>query len=660
MDLDSRAITFQDVAPETFRRFLGGAGLGAKILWDRVKPTADPLGPENELVFTPGLLTDTGSVFTGRFTVLSLSPASRGLGDANCGGYFSPFLKRCRIDALCFRGASASAVYLYIDQDKAELVDASDLWGKDTIETETELKKRHGQSAQVACIGRAGELRSFISGICTDGGRIAARSGLGAVMGSKRLKAVVAAGKARISVADEARVKELTNQFRERLKKYDFLERVVRDDVLALAGKLTGKPVYLRQPAVLWRAMLKKMGTPSLTAICVETGDSPVKNWAGDVVADFPSALYRKISGDQVITTQTKKYGCYSCPVRCGGHVTVTGGPYPIEKMHKPEYETTCAFGDMLLNNDLPSIFKMNDLVNRGGMDSISCGGVLAFAVECFVNGIITEKDTGGLRLNWGNADALVKLTGMIVNREGIGDFLADGVKLAAERIGNGSERFAVHCGGIEPPMHDPKFDPGLAATFSCEATPGRHTISCGQFLELQGLEHQFQAAVPVPIISSRRQRYRPDDKGPGLAVGAFYKMLVDAAGACLFGTHVGADLPLCEWMNAATGWSFTNDQYLTTGERIDQLRHAFNVRRGINPLRDYRLHPRLFGDPPLTSGPLKGVRLDVATMAGSYYRAMNWDTVTGLPDLTRLRELGLDEVIEYFYPAQRGGSPKL
>jgi aldehyde:ferredoxin oxidoreductase len=413
----------------------------------------------------------------------------------------------------------------------------------------------------------------------------------------------------------------------------------------------TGKGgIFFRQPTVVWRLMLKRFGTPSLTGMSVESGDSPIKNWGGSRV-DFPGTKYRKLGAEVIGRYDTKKYGCYSCPLRCGATSRVTDGPYKIEKSHRPEYETICSFGALLLNDDIHSVFKLNDMVNRGGMDSISCGGVLAFAIECYTQGIIDKSDTGGLELGWGKSGSLIELTRMIINREGIGDALADGVKIAAERLGKGAAKFAVHCGGVEPPMHDAKFDPGLAISYHCDPAPGHHTVAALQYLDLQYLERQFRKAAKIPLVSTRGQRYSSEDKGDAIAVGAFYKMLVDAAGACLFGTQTGGDLPLCQWMNAATGWDLTEDEYLVIGERIEQLRHAFNIREGLNAFRDFRPHPRVYGQPPLANGPTKGVSLNVDNLALSFYRAMHWDPTTGMPEMGYLQELGLTEVLETLYP---------
>ena len=652
VDLTSGRTEFESLPEEFYQKYLSGVGLGAKILWDRMKPGVDPLGPDNILGFTTGLLTDSGSLFSGRFTVVGKSPLSGGWGDANCGGYFSPFLKRCGLDGVFFYGQSPRPVYLYLDAETVEIRDAGELWGLDAIETEKRLKKQYGKIAQVACIGPAGEKRSLIAGIANDGGRYAARSGLGAVMGAKKLKAVVAAGKGRVGTMDPDRISELTKGFRNRLEKGKFMQRVLGDKVIGLVGLITRtSPAYTKQPADLFRQILRKYGTAGVTAMSAEAGDSPVKNWDGIGYLDFPLKRSMKIGADSVVKYEVRKYGCYSCPVRCGGIMRIDDGPFPIEEMHKPEYETLCAFGTLTLTDDLSTIMKLNDLANRGGVDSISCGAVAAFAIECFENGVLTADDTGGLELGWGNAESLLRLTEMIINREGIGDILADGVRIAAQKIGRGAEKYAVHCGGVEPPMHDPKFDPGFAAAYHCEPTPGRHTITSLQYLDLEELNKRFSRAKKAPFISSHKARYTYDDKGEDLMVASFFKMIMDGCGLCLFGTQVGGNMPVAEWINAATGWDFTNDDYLATGERIHLLRHSFNVREGLNPITDFRPHRRIQGDPPQEKGPAKGVTIDLDQMAASVYQACRWRLEDGKPELGHLAKMGLDEVIQAFYP---------
>ena len=649
--LDTWQTEIQELDESLYQNFLSGLGLGVKVLWDRMEPGVDPLGPDNILGFTTGLLTDTGTLFTGRFTVVGKSPQSNGWGEANAGGYFAPFLKRCGFDAVFFYGCSPKPVYLYLDDKGAEFKEAAELWGLDTIETEKVLKGRHGSRTQVACIGPAGEGLSFMAGIVTDQGRIAARSGLGAVMGSKKLKALAAAGTRRVGVKNRKKIIDLSQKFQKRLQGKEGIKSFLGDRLLGLLGWITRKnSLYPRQPADLWRLLLSKFGTPALTALSAESGDSPVKNWGGIGYVDFPLSRSQKIGAEAVLKYETKKYGCFSCPLHCGGIMKITDGPFPIEETHKPEYETLSAFGSLLLNDDLKAIFKINDLLNRGGIDSISCGGVVAFAIECFENGLLTPADTDGLELRWGRAEAIISLTEKIIRREGLGDILADGVKRAAEKIGKGSERFAVHCGGVEPAMHDPKFDPGFGMTYACEPTPGRHTIAAYQYLDLQLLEKQFKKAPKIPALTTFKEKHRYDNKGPAMAVDCFYKMLLDGAGVCLFGTQVGGNLPLSEWLNAVTGWELSPDEYLVIGERIEHLRQAFNLREGLNPKKDFQPHPRIYGDPPQAKGPAKGVTLNMPQLRDSFCRAMHWDPDTGKPDQERLKDLGMEDVARVLY----------
>lgn len=648
IDLTTRDIAHTEVPDAVYERFLGGVGLGAYLLWERIPVGADPLGPDNVLGLVPGLLTDTGSLFTGRWLVVAKSPATGGWGDANAGGHFSPFLKRSKVDGVFFRGQSDTPVYLRLDEDGAELLDASDLWGLDAVETEDRLRERHGKRCQVACIGPAGENLSILAGIVNDRGRIAARSGLGAVMGSKKLKAVVAMGRSRIGVANKDELKRLTKEYKARIPTASPLNRVLGDTLLGMVGVINRvSPVVTKQPADLWRLILARFGTPGLTAMSAEGGDSPVKNWVGVAKVDFPLKRAQHIGAEAVVRHEFKKYGCYSCPLRCGGLITVQDGPYPLAESHKPEYETLCAFGTMTLVDDLPVLLKINDLCNRGGIDSISTGAAIAFAIECHERGLLSAEQVDGLDLRWGHAQAVLELTRRIIAREGLGDLLANGVKRAAETMGAGATDAAIHAGGVELPMHDPKFDPGFIATYTCEPTPGRHTISSLQYAELQELDQKYTRMPRLAMATRKGSRNRATGKGEILAVGSFHKMLLDAGGVCLFGSQAGGNMPLTEWMNAATGWSHSADEYLRIGERIHQLRHAFNVREGINPIRDNPPHPRTYGEPPQTAGPFKGLTLDAEAWIREYYRSMHWSVETGRADRAHLEALGLPEALD-------------
>ncbi|MBI9075871.1 MAG: aldehyde ferredoxin oxidoreductase family protein [Desulfatibacillum sp.] len=647
VNLTEGSFEYEDLEREFYANYLSGVGLGAKVLWDRLKPGVDPLGPENILGFTTGILTDTPSLFTGRFTVVGKSPLSGGWGDSNCGGYFAPFLKRCQVDAVFFYGASEKPVYLYMDGKEVRIEDAGEIWGKDIVETEDYLKEKYGKRVQVASIGQSGENLCRFAGICNDGGRIAARSGLGAVMGSKNLKAVVAAGKKRVGAVEKETMKNLTKEFRERFGNLRFLEKVLDDKGLALTGWITRVlPVYPRQPSFLWRTILRKYGTPGLTSMSAESGDSPIKNWGGAGCSDFPLSTVKAIGPDAVIQFQQKKYGCFSCPLQCGGIMKVDKGPHQLAETHKPEYETICAFGGMALNNDVYSIYKLNDMCNRAGIDTISCGAVCAFAVECFENGILTEKDTGGIKLAWGDGEALIRLTELIINREGIGDILAEGVKVASAQIQKGSDQYAVHCGGVEPPMHDPRVDVGYGMAYYCDPTPGRHTVCSNMYLDLQELEKQFPSAEKPAQFFTDKEKYRTDNKAKGIAIDTYFKMLVDCSGLCMFGTQTGGEMPLVKWLNAATGFDFTPDEYLAIGERVHQLRHAFNVREGINEAKNPP-HGRTWGSPPLEKGPYKGLTLDMEALGKNYYSEMGWNWETGKPLPARMKGLGLETVTE-------------
>ncbi|RLB40323.1 MAG: aldehyde ferredoxin oxidoreductase [Deltaproteobacteria bacterium] len=656
IDLSRGHAWIEKPGSEIYEKYLGGIGLSAKFLWELVRPGSDPLGEDNVLCFTPGVLTDTGALFSGRFTVAAKSPASNSWGDANCGGYFAPALKRCEIDGLVILGQSDIPAYLVINEKEIRIEDATSLWGRDTIETEAILKEKHGKPSQVACIGPGGEKKSLMAGIFTDRGRAAARGGLGAVMGAKNLKAIVASGSSKVAVWDRDEVLRLSREFSNRLKKLRRLQPYLNDRTLGLMGSLTrGGYAYMRQPADLWRLLLSKFGTCSLNALSAESGDSPVKNWTGIGHFDFPLNLSQRIGAQSVIRHQKKRYGCASCPTRCGGIMSPPEDWGIQGETHKPEYETCCAFGALLLNNDLKSIFQINDMLNRAGLDTISCGATVAFAVECFENGLIDTSDTDGLELRWGDSRSILELVKKIIQRDGIGEILADGVRLGAEKIGKEAGKYAVHCGGVEAPMHDPKFDPGFLASYSLLSAPGRHTAVSYQYLELQGLEKTFSRPPKIPMITSRKTRFRYDQKKvEGLAIDAFFKMLIDCAGLCLFGTQVGGQMPIVPWLNAATGRDLSPEEYLTIGERVFQLRHLFNIREGINPAKDFKPHPRLLGEVPFKKGPARGVTLSFDQLARAFYECMNWDMNTAEPKKDYLESLGLGDLITSPSLAQR------
>jgi aldehyde:ferredoxin oxidoreductase len=620
----------QQIPDSVYEKFLSGSGLGGFILYNNIPAGADPLGPDNILGFVSGLLTATGSLFTGRWMVCGKSPLTGGYGEANCGGNFSPAIKRNGYDGIFFKGISNKPVYLYVKNGKPEIRDAAHLWGKDTIETEEILIKdlTEKKKPRVACIGPAGEKISLISGVSNDMGRMAARSGLGAVMGSKKLKAVVLDGNKKVEASNPAEMRGLSDKCN---KWVQFQPWFLSGKGMRILGAIMRfLPVQTAMDGMLWKIMISKWGTVSYNQLGLEAGDVPVKNWGGSNL-DFDKTKSVAIDPDAFLEREISKYHCYSCPLGCGG--ICKGGKFPSGESHKPEYETVAALSTMTLNNDLDSIFYMNDLLNRAGMDTISAGSTLAFAIECFENGILTRQDTDGLELTWGNTGAMVKLLEKIIAREGIGDILADGVKKASERIGKNSAQYAMHAGGQELPMHDSRFDPGFALHYAVEPTPGRHTIGSLLYYEMYRLWKRVKGLHAPWLMYRKASKYKATEKqAVQLAACSKFMNVLNGAGGCKFGAFIGVDrMPIFEWLNAATGWNKTPNEYMETGARLQTMKQAFNIKHGVDP-KSYRPNPRVLGEPPMTQGANRNRQVDVDKMVVQYWQQFKWDDQTGKP----------------------------
>jgi len=625
-----------------YQDYLGGHGLGVRLLYGRMRRGIDPLGPENILGFLPGLLTGTGVPFSSRFTVVGRSPLTGGWGESNCGGHFGPALRSAGLDGLLITGVSPRPVYLLIDDERVELREADHLWGWDTVETEQHIKADVGGGVQVVAIGPAGEKRSLIAAIITDGGRAAARSGLGAVMGAKRLKAIAVRGSKKLPVRDVGELTRLSRKyariFKARATPLPRLLFNLSHVLVPLLRRLRAKPSGGPTQTIIH--VYREYGTCSGTAFSTEIGDAPVKNWQGVAARDFPLSRSELISDEAVIRHQIRRYHCRHCPVGCGGIIRLRGDRYEVQEAHKPEYETLAAFGPLLLNDDLESIIRINELCNRYGLDTISTGATVAFALECAERGLIEREESSGLELSWGNAEVIVELVRRIAEREGIGELLADGVKRAAERVGKGSESFAMHVGGQELPMHDSRYEPLLGLAYLVDPTPGRHNTANGGIFEVPSLRDLFAAENLSPP-----GRYEYEGKGALFALLNRYIQVVNCAGLCIFSLLMGRP-PLREWINAATGWQLSLEDLLRIGHRIQVLRYAFNLREGIRP-HISSFPSRASGHPPLREGPLKGITLDMETMVRDYFRAMGYDEATGIPTGELLETLGLSELIE-------------
>jgi aldehyde:ferredoxin oxidoreductase len=588
-----------------YRDFIGGYGIGAKILFRRLKPGIDPLGPDNVLGFMSGPLTGTQAIGGSRYTVVGKSPLTGGWGDANSGGYFGPQLRFAGFDGVFFEGISDHPVYLFINNGAAELKDAAHLWGKDTHDTEYILKSELGRDTKVACIGPAGEKLSLIACIMNEKGRAAGRSGLGAVMGSKKLKAIAVSGNQKIPVFDEEKVDNLRKEY---------------------LSKLVGASQYFKQSG----------GTAAVTLMHARMGDTPIKNWGGIPVVEFPNA--DPLGGEHILKLMEKKYACYKCPVVCGGILKAGSGEYKWEAgTHKPEYETLGMFGGSCQNNNLESIIMVNDICNRFGVDTISAGATMAFTMECYENGLINQKDTDGIEMTWGNHRSIVAMTEKLVRREGFGDLIADGVRVAAEKIGKGADKYAMHIGGQEYPAHHPLVDYRFATTYRLDPTPGRHTQG-GEAMHPPGL---------LPIFDKTSVKGR----GKAHKIGSDFNHVVYSSGLCLFvyGSYPDVNL-FIEFMNAVTGWKSTVEEFLKSGEKIANLRQAFNIREGLNAVK-FKLSGRLLGEPLHKEGPLAGKNIDADILANEYLAEMDWDRHSAKPSKNKLLELGLTDVAKELWP---------
>jgi aldehyde:ferredoxin oxidoreductase len=605
VNLSTGEMNEETLDEQTARRFLGGYGLGAKMLFDRQAPGVDPLGPEATLGIVAGLLTGTDAVGGSRYVVVGKSPLTGGWGDANSGGEFGPALKFAGFDAVFFTGISERPVYLHIDNGVARLRDAGELWGKDTFDTEDMLRAEHGKDLQVACIGPAGEKLALIASVMNNKGRAAARSGLGAVMGSKRLKAVAVQGTLKPPTARPA------EQLREMRKRH--------------VTALTGHSIQLHQT-----------GTPGIYDMCCHSDDAPAKNWAG--VAEIDSPHYEDCRGENVVAKQKRRYGCWRCPIACGGIMKAGTGEYEYpEGAHKPEYETMAMFGSNLCNDNLDSLIVASDVCNRLGFDTISGGACVAFAMECFANGLLTTEDTGGLDLTWGNHRAIVTLTEMIGKREGLGDVLADGVRMAAERIGKGAERYAMHIGGQEISGHDPRGGWGFAIGYGADPTPGRHNQGGGQ--HMYGLTQEIERSQKL-------------GRGPYHWTSTNYMHAMSSLGMCQFviGSYPDPG-QLMEALKMVAGWEdVTTEELIETGERITNVRQAFNQREGVQG--PFKYPDRMRGVPPKTEGPRAGITFTHEEMYDEYLELMDWDTATAKPSKAKLHRLGLDEVAAVLWPS--------
>jgi len=572
IDLSSEKIKIKDVPKEIIKKYIGGKGVGAKILFDSLKAKTDPLGPDNLLIFGTGPLTGLNLSGGEKLGVYFKSPLTNIFGEAYFGGYFAPALKKSGYDFIVFKGISKKPVYLFIENDNVMLKDAGGLWGKDTFETEKIIKEEHGKIFQVASIGPAGENLVKYACITHAQGFLLGRAGAGTVMGAKKLKSVAVHGTKKIEIEKQNELMAFKKDFNEKLKDRDIL----------------------------------KDGTPETLSLTNVMGALPTRYWTE---GEFEGAEEINIERmkERLIT---HRRSCQACIVACKNMSEVKTGPYTGTKTSGPEYETLFSLGSLCGNSNLESIAKANDLCNRLGLDTISAGNMVAFAMECYKRNLITKKDLDNLELNYGNYEAIIEMIKKIAYRQGIGNILAEGTKIASEKI-KGSANFAIHVKGLELPGYDPRATEAMGLSYATSDRGACHL---------------------------RSQAYRPDLVGTIEGKAEMVKDLEDFYTVCdtmILCRFVAYPVvgPLY-WENLAEIYSiamnkkFTKEDLVKTGEEINNLCRAFNIREGITKKDDHL--PKWFITEPIKKGAYDGKTVseqDFEKMLDEYYRLRRWDT---------------------------------
>jgi aldehyde:ferredoxin oxidoreductase len=585
------------------RRYLLGSGLAAKIYYQEMDPSLDPLDPANPLLAFNGLLTGTFSPTGCRSSWCGRSPLTGIWNEANMGGHWGAELRFAGFDGLIVTGKAQEPVYLWIHDGQVEIRPATHLWGMEHYELFETLRDETDAKAQIACIGPAGENLVSMANVMQGGqehARTAGRGGMGALLGSKNLKAIVVRGKDRPDYPDQ----KAFGQF-------------VRE--------ING---FIQENSV----GMSELGTAGGVMATEATGDIPLKNWT---LGSWPEGAER-ISGQRMAETIFERHThCFACPIGCGKTAKVEEGPYAGTHGHWPEYETLAGFGGNCQCDDVEAIAYMNDLCNRYGMDTISTSSAIAFAMEAYEKGLIGKEETGGLDLAWGDAEVMIEAIHGIAKREGIGELMSDGVRAAAGRLGPEAETFAIHTRGMEVPYHDPRAFVSMAANYATAVRGACHLESLSYWM---GYGLRFEGWYDPEV-------YEPhSSQGKGQVAVDFqnYMAIYNPLGLCKFiakgkvGPGQVADL-----VNIAMGWDWTMDDVLATGERLFNLKRLINMKLGITGEGDTL--PQRFLTEPRPSGGAEGVLPDLALMMGDYYRARGW-TADGVPTEERLAALGLAE----------------
>jgi aldehyde:ferredoxin oxidoreductase len=599
INLTNNTISDRELEENIFKNYLGGSGIAAKLLYHELQPNLSPLHPDSPLLFFSGLLTGTPIPTASKLSVCAKSPLTGIWNEATVGGKLGAELRFCGYEGIIVIGKAEKPIYLYITPEKIKIKDAEEMWGQDTYCTSQSLKEKHGPEIKIASIGQAGENLVNISSIVIDAPhyRLAGRGGLGAVMGSKNLKAIVVKGNLKTEINDPLTLKEVLKTDRQNIRHYT--------------------------------EGLHKLGTAGSVEAREYTGDLPIKNFAR---SRWQGAS--KITGQVIADTLFKKhYACFACPIACGKEVKIKTPPFVV---HGPEYETVAAFGSLCLNDNLDSIVEANDLCNRYGIDTISFGISTAFAIEACEKGFLNQKDFEGINLEWGNSQTIINLIHQVAKNEGPGRLLGQGVRLFSKKVGKNSGEFAIHVKGLELPLHDPRAYTGMALSYATANRGGCH---------LESLSYAIESGIPLEDLGygedNKLDPHTSDGKAELVIKLQNYMNVFNALGLCkflLFG-RIGPT-KVTEWLNCVTGWDLTPAELLTIGERLHNLKRMYNVKLGINR-KDDTLPARLL-TLARNDGMAAGVLPELDKMLEEYYRLRGWDE-KGIPSKEKLKQLNLN-----------------
>lgn len=610
VDLNTMSTQVERLSGDMARHYLGGSALGTRLLsgmdWE-----LDPFDSETDLAFATGPITGTSAPSSGRYVVCSKSPLTGGWGEAHASGYWGPELKYSGFDAIVFKGKAEKPVYLLIHDQQVTLKSAEHLVGQDTYATETILRSELGEKkARVLSIGPAGEKLSRLAAIINDHGRAAARGGLGAVMGSKNIKAIVVRGHGKLAMADESGFKALTKS----------LHKMISDS-----------------PA---KTALQSHGTNVGMEAFYQKGDVPIKNWSQGAWDGHMENLYGPEVSRRILV---KKHSCRACPIACGRIIEVKEGEYAGLAGKGPEYETIAAFGSLCLNDNVEAIAKANDLCNRYGLDTISTGSAVAMAMECYEKGLLTLKDLDGLDLRWGNHQAMVALVEKIGRREGIGDLLAEGSLRAARQIGKEAEEAAIQVKGLDLAMHDPRGFNSWAVSYATVARGGCHIAAPTYWLE-RGVTFQ-DLGFPDPL-----EPHAIENKGRWTAVFQDFCEVLESMVTCKFALYGGVrSNHIRKMISLCTGWDMDLAELLKIGERAINIKRLINLKLGFT--KDDDTLPKRVRRGALQNGGTGGYvpDKDMDSMIAEYYLHRGWSK-DGVPTKKKFDELDLSSVLSKDY----------